>query len=177
MLHNIYNMYSDIKNKEETNAAFLLTRISYHKDMNKVSKTTVNSHDNHQKNFISNQEPLKCGTVIKLGSASTVNGARLCVLMSTFKGKECCALSSLHLPHYFPLKVLPICSWYHWTCDESCGTSPRQASDHIDLPSCGLSPKPLLFLFSSFSYVPLHFPLLYLHAQLLCEHTWVRNQV
>ena len=42
MLHRIYNMYSDMKNKQETNADLLLTSMSYHKDMNKVSETTVN---------------------------------------------------------------------------------------------------------------------------------------
>ena len=47
MFHKIYHIYSDIKNKEETNAAFLLTIMSYHKDINKVSKKTVKSHDNH----------------------------------------------------------------------------------------------------------------------------------
>ena len=47
MFHNSYHMYSDIKNKEETNAGFLLTIMSDHKDMNKVIETTVNSYDNH----------------------------------------------------------------------------------------------------------------------------------
>ena len=37
MFHKIYHMYSDIKNKEETNAALLLTSISDHKYINKVS--------------------------------------------------------------------------------------------------------------------------------------------
>ena len=41
-------MYSDINNKEETSTALLLTRMSDQKDINKVSETTVNSHDNHQ---------------------------------------------------------------------------------------------------------------------------------
>ena len=40
-------MYSDIKNKEEINAALLLTSMSDHEDINKVSETTLNSHDNH----------------------------------------------------------------------------------------------------------------------------------
>ena len=46
----------------------------------------------------SNHEPLKCGTVMKLGSTPTVNGARLCVLTSNFKGKECgrCKMESAH---------------------------------------------------------------------------------
>ena len=46
MFHNIYNMYSDINNKEETDTALLITSMSDHKDMNKVSETTVNSHGN-----------------------------------------------------------------------------------------------------------------------------------
>ena len=33
------------------NMDFLLTRISDHKDMNKVNETTVNSHDNHHNEF------------------------------------------------------------------------------------------------------------------------------
>ena len=37
MFHKIYNMYIDIKSKEETNADFLLTSISDHKYINKVS--------------------------------------------------------------------------------------------------------------------------------------------
>ena len=41
MFHMIYHMFSDIKNKEETNAALMITRMSYHKDMNKVIETTV----------------------------------------------------------------------------------------------------------------------------------------
>ena len=47
MFHKIYHMYSDINNKEKKNAALLLTSMSYHKYMNKVSETTVKSHDNH----------------------------------------------------------------------------------------------------------------------------------
>ena len=43
----------------------------------------------HPASIRSNQEPLTCGTVMKLGWTPTVNGARLCVLTSTFKGKEC----------------------------------------------------------------------------------------
>ena len=49
MFHKIYHMYSDIKNKEETNA--VLTSISDHKDINKVSEITVNSHINDQNEF------------------------------------------------------------------------------------------------------------------------------
>ena len=44
-------MYINIKNKEETNAYLLLIIISGHKEINKVSKTKVNSHDNHQNEF------------------------------------------------------------------------------------------------------------------------------
>ena len=51
MFHKIYHMYSDIKNKEETNVALLLTSISDHRDINEVSETTLNSHDNHQNEF------------------------------------------------------------------------------------------------------------------------------
>ena len=36
MFHNIYYMYSDIKNNEETNADLLLTIMSYHKGINKA---------------------------------------------------------------------------------------------------------------------------------------------
>ena len=43
MFHKIYHMYSDIRNKEERNADFLITSLSYHEDINKVSETTVNS--------------------------------------------------------------------------------------------------------------------------------------
>ena len=51
MFHKIYHIYSDIKNKEEINASFLITSVSDHKEMNKVSKTTVNLHANHQNEF------------------------------------------------------------------------------------------------------------------------------
>ena len=101
MFHKICHMYIDIKNKEETNAALLLTSMSDHEDINKVSETTVNSHENnhivyfynyerlsHQNSIRYNQEPLKCGTVMKLGCTLTVNGARFCELTITFKGKE-----------------------------------------------------------------------------------------
>ena len=44
-------MYSDIKNKEKKNAALLITSMLDHKDMNKVSKKIVNSHDNHLNGF------------------------------------------------------------------------------------------------------------------------------
>ena len=39
MFHTIHHMYSDIKNKEEKNAALLLTITSDHEDINKVSET------------------------------------------------------------------------------------------------------------------------------------------
>ena len=104
MFHNIYHMYSDIKNKEEINAALMLTSMSDHEDINKVSETTVNSHKiiieqlSHRNSIRSNQEPLKCGTVMKLGSTPMINGTRLCVLTITFKGKECgrCKLESAY---------------------------------------------------------------------------------
>ena len=52
MFHKIHHMYSDIKNKEEINAALLLTRMSDHEDINKVSETKVNSHDNHHRTIV-----------------------------------------------------------------------------------------------------------------------------
>ena len=51
MFHNIYHMFSDIKNKDKTNAALVLTRMSDHKYMNKISETTVNSHENKHNKF------------------------------------------------------------------------------------------------------------------------------
>ena len=51
MFHKVYHMYSDIKNKEETNAALLLTSMSDHKDIKKVSEKAVNLHDNNQNKF------------------------------------------------------------------------------------------------------------------------------
>ena len=100
IFHMIYHMYSDIKNKEETNAALLLTIMSDHEDVNKASETTVNSYKiiiinmlskyerlSHPTSIKYNQEPLQCKNVMKLGWTPTVNGARFCVLTSTFKGK------------------------------------------------------------------------------------------
>ena len=52
IFHRIYHMYSDIKNKEEINAALLLTSVPYHEDINKVRKTTVNSHENHHRKIV-----------------------------------------------------------------------------------------------------------------------------
>ena len=52
MFHNIYHMYSDINNKEEKNAALLLTIMSDHEDINKVSEKKVNSHDNHHRKIV-----------------------------------------------------------------------------------------------------------------------------
>ena len=52
MFHKIYHMYSYINNKEETNAALLLTSMSDHEDINKVSETTVKSHENHNNKYI-----------------------------------------------------------------------------------------------------------------------------
>ena len=37
MFHHIYHMYSDINNKEEINAALLITIMADHKDTNRVS--------------------------------------------------------------------------------------------------------------------------------------------
>ena len=51
MFHNIYHMYSYIKNKEETNVAFLLNIMSDYEDINKISETSVNSHEYHQNEF------------------------------------------------------------------------------------------------------------------------------
>ena len=48
MFHGIYHMYSDIKNKEETNSALRITSMPDHGDINKVSETKLNSHENHQ---------------------------------------------------------------------------------------------------------------------------------
>ena len=50
MLHKIYRMYSDIKNKQERNYAMLLTSISKHEESNKVNKTLEDSRDNDDKN-------------------------------------------------------------------------------------------------------------------------------
>ena len=44
-------MYSEIKNKDEKNASLLLTIMSYHKYITKVSERIVNSHDNNQNLF------------------------------------------------------------------------------------------------------------------------------
>ena len=41
MFHKIYQVYSDINNKEETNATLLLTRMLDPEDVNKVIETTV----------------------------------------------------------------------------------------------------------------------------------------
>ena len=49
MFHNIHHVYSDIKNKEEINAALLLTSMSDHEDINKIRETKLNSHDNHHR--------------------------------------------------------------------------------------------------------------------------------
>ena len=44
-------MYSDINNRDEKNADLLLTSMSYNKDMNKVSETALNLHENNQNEF------------------------------------------------------------------------------------------------------------------------------
>ena len=41
----------------------------------------------HPTSIRSNQKPLKCGTVMKLGLTPTLNDTRLCVITSYFKGK------------------------------------------------------------------------------------------
>ena len=51
MFHKIYHMYIDIKNKEETNAALLLTSMSDQEYINKVIKKILNSHENHHNEF------------------------------------------------------------------------------------------------------------------------------
>ena len=51
IFHKIFYMYSDINNKEETKSDLLLTSMSDHKYMSKVSKTIVNSHETHQNEF------------------------------------------------------------------------------------------------------------------------------
>ena len=50
IFHKIYRMYSDINKKEEINAAMLLTRMSEHKEANKVNKYRKDSHDNDDNN-------------------------------------------------------------------------------------------------------------------------------
>ena len=52
MFHKIHHMYSDIKNKEEINVALLLTRMSDNEDINKVSETKLNSHENHHRTIV-----------------------------------------------------------------------------------------------------------------------------
>ena len=45
--------------KEEINAPLLITKVSYHEDINKVIETTVNSHEKHQ-----NKIPLQTRTIV-----------------------------------------------------------------------------------------------------------------
>ena len=45
-------MYSNIKNKEEINVALLLTIMSDNEDINKVSETKLNSHENHHRTIV-----------------------------------------------------------------------------------------------------------------------------
>ena len=52
MFHKIHHMYSDIKNNEEINTSLLLTSMSDHENINKVSETKVNSHDNHLRTVV-----------------------------------------------------------------------------------------------------------------------------
>ena len=51
IFNKIYHIYSDLNNKEKTNAALLLISMSDHKYINEVSKTKVKPHDNHQNEF------------------------------------------------------------------------------------------------------------------------------
>ena len=51
MFQKIYLMYSDINNNKETNAALLLTIMSYYEDINKFSETKVTSHENHHNEY------------------------------------------------------------------------------------------------------------------------------
>ena len=59
MFHKIYHLYSDIKNKEEKNTDLMLTSISDHEDINKVSKTKLISHGNHH-----NKYPFQVRTIV-----------------------------------------------------------------------------------------------------------------
>ena len=49
MFHEIYRMCSNIKNKEHTNAAVVLTIMSEHEESNKLNKELENSCDNDEK--------------------------------------------------------------------------------------------------------------------------------
>ena len=50
MLHQIYHMYSDIKNKEEIISAVVLTIMSEHEESKKVNKELEDSRDNDENN-------------------------------------------------------------------------------------------------------------------------------
>ena len=50
MLHNLYCVYSDTKNKEEINSAMVLTRITEQEEPNKVNKELKESGDNEENN-------------------------------------------------------------------------------------------------------------------------------
>ena len=50
MLHKIHLMYGDINNKEEINAAIILTRISEQEESNKVNEELKDSRDNDDNN-------------------------------------------------------------------------------------------------------------------------------
>ena len=91
--------------------------------------------------------------------------------------KTCSCICDLTLWLSEKTHLFPLYSWYHCKCDKSCGTSPRQDLDHFTFPSCGLIQKLWFFLLLCFSSVPLHFTLLYLNAQLFCEHNWAQNLV
>ena len=65
----------------------------------------------HPTSIRSNQELLKCGTVMKLGWTPTVNGTRLCVLTSYLKEKECVRwkLESAHhsgIPYFYSQELV-----------------------------------------------------------------------
>ena len=56
MLHRIYRMYSDIKNKEEINAVMVLTRFPEQKQSNKSNKELkyVRKSDENNQHFLQN---------------------------------------------------------------------------------------------------------------------------
>ena len=50
MFHKIYQMYSDIKNRKEKNAAMIITGMPEHEEANKVKKEIEDSRDNDDNN-------------------------------------------------------------------------------------------------------------------------------
>ena len=100
IFHKIYCMYIDINNKEEINAAMLLTSMSEHKESNKLNEETEDSCDNDDKNQpilkkmivppdINDIQPRATNvrTAVKLGLIPTEDGSRSSVLTSSFKVK------------------------------------------------------------------------------------------